>query len=165
MRIEEEDGNMVITDFNELEAFKIASKIEKDGISFYEKLEGKVAGARVRDTLKMLANQERDHLEFFGGELFALRKRRHDPFEEDDLLIGIDYGIFQPYQSIEELDKALDTPKKALRMGITIEQKSIRFYESCKGHVSSRKTKEGIARIIEEEREHERLLKDMLDDA
>jgi len=164
MRIEEKNGNLVITDFNELEAFKIASKIEKDGIHFYEKLAGRVAGTRVRDTLKMLANQERDHLEFFEGELLTLRERQHDPFEEDDLLTGIDYGIFQPYQSIEELDRALDTPGKALRMGIIIEEKSIRFYESCKGQVSSRGTKEEMVRIIEEEREHERLLKDMRDD-
>ena len=163
MRIEEKNGNLVITDFNELEAFKIASKIEKDGIHFYEKLAGRVTSMRVRDTLNVLATQERDHLEFFEGELFKLRERQDDRFEEDDLLTSIDYGIFQPYQGIGELEKALDAPRKALRMGIIIEEKSIRFYESCRDRVSSRGTKEGLVRIIEEEREHKRLLEDMLD--
>jgi len=163
MRIEEKSGDLVITDFNEREAFTIASKIERDGIHFYEKLAERVTSKRVRDTLNVLAIQEHDHIEFFEGELFKLRDQEHDPFEEDDLLTSIDYGIFQPYQSIEELEKVLDAPRKALHMGIVIEEKSIRFYESCSGRVSSRGTKAGLVRIIEEEREHKRLLEDMLD--
>ena len=38
MRIEEREGEIVISSFNELEAYKIATKIEKDGIDFYAKL-------------------------------------------------------------------------------------------------------------------------------
>lgn len=162
MRIEEKNGNLVITDFSEMEAFKIASTIERDGIHFYEKLSGRVTSTRVRDTLNVLAAQERDHLEFFEGELFKLRERQDDRFEEDDLLTSIDYGIFQPYQSIGELEKALDTPAKALRMGVIVEEKSVRFYESCRARVVSRSAQEGLAKIIEEEREHTQLLKDML---
>jgi len=163
MRIEDKSGDLVITDFDEREALAIASKIERDGIHFYEKLAESVTSERLRDTLNVLAIQERDHLEFFEGELLKLREQEHDRFEEDDLLTSIDYGIFQPYQGIGELEKALDAPRKALRMGIIIEEKSIRFYESCRGRVSSRGTKEGLVRIIEEEREHKRLLEDMLD--
>jgi rubrerythrin len=162
MRIEEKNGDLMIVDFDELEAFKIASKIEKDGINFYEKLAEKVEKGRVRDTLNLLAGQERDHLEFFGGELFKLREKRQDRFEEDDLLSSIDYGIFQPYRSIEELEKALDAPRKVLRMGLVIEEKSIRFYELCLRHISSPEAQDGVAGIIEEEREHRRLLEDML---
>lgn len=162
MRIEEKDGDLVIVDFNELEAFKIASKIERDGVDFYEKLAERAAGGRVRDTLNLLAGQERDHLEFFNGELCRLRENQQDDFEEDDLLGSIDYGIFQPYRSIEELEKALDAPRKVLRMGISIEEKSVRFYELCMRHISSSEAQNGVAGIVEEEREHKRLLEDML---
>lgn len=162
MRIEEKNGDLVIVDFNELEAFKIASKIEKDGIDFYEKLAERAAQRRARDTLRLLAGQERDHLEFFDGEHSKIRELRQDRFEEDDLLGSIDYGIFQPYRGIAELEKALDSPRKVFRMGIIIEEKSVRFYEFCMRHVSSHETQEGIAGIIKEEREHKRLLEDML---
>lgn len=162
MRIEERDGNFAIVDFDELEAFKIASKIERDGINFYERLARGVAGGRVRDTMNLLAGQERDHLEFFDGELYKTRERRQDCFEEDDLLSVIDYGIFQPYWSMGELEKALDSPRRAIRLGIIIEEKSICFYESCMRHLSSGETRDGVGRIVGEEREHKRLLEDML---
>jgi hypothetical protein len=116
----------------------------------------------VRDTLNLLAGQERDHLEFFDGELSKIRELRQDRFEEDDLLSGIDYGIFQPYRSMGELEKALDSPRKVIRMGVIIEENSVRFYELCMRHVSSHETQEGIGGIIKEEREHKRLLEDML---
>ena len=162
MRIEEKNGDLVIVDFNQLEAFKIASKIEKDGINFYGRLAERVASARARDTLNLLASQERDHLEFFDGELSKIRELREDGFEEDDLLSGVDYGIFQPYRSMGELEEALDSPRKVIRMGIAIEEKSVRFYESCMRRISSHETREGVVGIIKEEREHKRLLEDML---
>jgi rubrerythrin len=113
MRIEEKNGNLVIVDFNELEALKIASRIENDGIRFYTRLAASAGAPKVRETLELLAFQEKDHLEFFRKELQRLREKREDPFEEDDLLDSIDYGIFQPYQSMADLEKALDTPRKA----------------------------------------------------
>ncbi len=42
MKIEEREGKLVIVDFNELEAYKVASKIEKDGIRFYDNLIQKI---------------------------------------------------------------------------------------------------------------------------
>ncbi|MCX6354936.1 MAG: ferritin family protein [Candidatus Aureabacteria bacterium] len=162
MRIEDKGGSLVIVDFDELEAYKIASKIERDGIEFYTKLAGRVAKRKPRGALELLATQERDHLDFFHQQLSRLRQVKEDNFEEDDLLSSIDYKIFQPYQGIAELEKILDTPRKALRLGVIVEEKSIDFYEFCIKKVTSPEAQAEIARIIEEERQHKKTLEDMI---
>lgn len=162
MKIEERDGAFVITDFDESEAYRIAEKVEMDGIGLYKRLAEKSDLHRVRETLELLLDQERDHLEFFSGQRDRLMKEKDYAAEENDLLSGIDYGIFQPYQSLGDLDKVITSPRKALRLGLIIEEKSINFYEACKRHVPSEATKREIGAIIEEERQHKKLLEDML---
>ncbi len=162
MRIEEKDGSLVIVDFDELEAYKIARAIESEGARFYSALASKADDAAVRKALELLAFQEKDHLDFFDGELRRLRERREDAFEEDDLLAVIDYGIFQPYRSMADLAEALDNPRNALRLGLIVEEKSIQFYEACRPRVSSPETREEIDRIIGEERSHKRTIEDLL---
>lgn len=36
MKVEEKNNKLVITDFNEIDAYKIAYKVEKDGLDFYK---------------------------------------------------------------------------------------------------------------------------------
>ena len=154
MRIEENGREFVIVDFDELEAYKIARKIERDGLHFYKRLLERAVDEKTKKALAFLIETEREHLNFFEDRLSEIREKKNDSFEEDDLLATIDYGIFQPYQSMEQLEKALDNPRKALRLGLTIEDNSIKFYKSCRDKVTSEKTKEEITRIIEDECKH-----------
>jgi len=162
MRIEEKEGRLVIVDFNELEAYKIADKIERDGIEFYTKLAQEADDEKLRSTLELMAGQERDHLKSFHERLEEIREERGDAFEEDDLLNYFDYGIFQPYRSMAELEKAIDSPRRALRLGIIVEDKSINFYSSCLGKIQSRNARKELSRILDEERRHKKTLEEML---
>ena len=45
---------MVIVDFNELEAYKISCKAERDGVDFYSKLKAKEEKPGVKETLDFL---------------------------------------------------------------------------------------------------------------
>lgn len=145
MRIEEKEGNLVITDFNELEAYKIACKIEADGIDFYKS----------KEVFNFLLAEEQKHLKLFNELLFKLKEGREDSFEGDDLLSTIDYGIFMPV-------KKINSPREALQLGIIIEDRSIKFYEFCKDRVSSNTAKKEISNIISEEHKHKELLEEML---
>jgi len=160
MRIEERSGTLVVVDFDDLEACKIAVRIERDGMAFYEALAGRMTDAAARGSILSLASQERDHLEFFEGELARLRETKEDPFEEDDLASSLEYGIFAPYRDLAE---ALESPRKALRIGQIVEERSVRFYEACRGRVASDETKRQLDRIIAEERLHARKLQEMQD--
>ncbi|MEI6633962.1 MAG: ferritin family protein [Chlamydiota bacterium] len=160
MRIEERSGALVVVDFDDLEACKIAVRIERDGMAFYEALAGRMTAAAARGSILSLASQERDHLEFFEGELARLRATKEDAFEEDDLASSLEYGIFAPYR---DLAVALESPRKALRLGQIVEERSVQFYEACRGRVASDETKRQLDRIIAEERLHARRLKEMQD--
>ncbi|MBU4304619.1 MAG: hypothetical protein KJ893_03190 [Candidatus Omnitrophica bacterium] len=52
--------------------------------------------------------------------------------------------------------------RKVLAMGIAVENKSIRFYEACKGKVSLEMTKTGLQAVIEQERKHKVFFEEML---
>ncbi|MCM8778186.1 MAG: ferritin family protein [Candidatus Omnitrophica bacterium] len=161
MKIGEKNGNFIITDFSELEAYKIACKIETDGIDFYQRLLEKTSEERLKETLNFLLLEERKHLKIFEEAKFELRKRVDDSSDED-LLSSMDFGIFQPYQSIDELNQVLDNPQKAFKLGIIIEDKSIKFYTLCKEKVSAEEAKRELSKIIQEEYQHKKLLADML---
>lgn len=162
MKIEEIKGGLVITDFNELEAYKIACKIEKDGIDFYEWILRSEKDEASRKELNILLKEEREHLKLFEGYLAEARQDVEDGFEEDDLLSYLDYEIFQPFQSVTNLANKIDDSKKALRLGIAIEERSVKFYKVCREKVSSVQTKKELSNIIEEEKRHKRRFEDML---
>lgn len=109
-----------------------------------------------------MIEQENDHLKFFQDCLFELRKGQEDENEDDDLLEAMEFGIFQPYKSIQDLEKILTQPKEALKLGVIVEEKSIKFYESCRDKVSSLSVKQHLSSIIDEEKKHKALIESVL---
>jgi len=162
MKISEKKGTLTIVDFNELDACKIASKIERDGITFYQNLIEKVADTGARERLCFLLGEEKKHLAFFEEWLNQAAQTREDNFEEDDLLSYMDYGIFQPYQRMGEMKDLIDDVAKALDLGVIIEDRTVKFYEACKEKVSSKKTKKQLGDIIAEEEKHKALLEALI---
>lgn len=164
MKIEEKGGKLVVVDFDEFDALRIACKIEKDGIEFYGQLASSVAKREVRKTLEFLLGEEKKHLAFFEESLQQLRDKKEDEGEEDDLLPAMDYGMFSAYPNATELENILSDMQKAIRLGIMVEDKSIQFYEACRDKVSGPGAKEEVARIIEEEKNHKAMFKALLVD-
>ena len=162
MKIADRGGRLTITDFNEIEAYKIARKIERDGVNFYRKFSESVKDASTKETLEFLIKEEDRHIRTFEALLFGLIDTREDTTEEEDLLEGIDYGIFRPYNDSKELESLLSEPSRAIKLAVILEGRSIDFYESCKQAVSSPQTKKEIAKIIEEEKRHKRLFEEIL---
>jgi len=162
MKIDERKDEFVITDFNELEVYKIACKIEKDGIGFYEGILCNEKNDKSRKELNILIKEEEEHLKLFERYLSEVRQRIEDGFEEDDLLNYMDYGVFAPYRGISDLADKIDDAKKALRLGVLIEEKSIKFYKACREKVTSPLTKKEMSNIIEEEKRHKRRFEDKI---
>lgn len=162
MKVKERKGKLTIIDFNELEAYKIASKIEQDGIEFYGSLIGSLKDKDVKEKLEILLGEEKRHFAFFQGCLSQVGQKIEDNFEEDDLFRYLDYGIFKPYQNIDQIKEIINDVDKALNLGIIIEDRTIKFYQVCNKQVSSDKTKRELKAIIEEEKRHKSLLESML---
>ncbi|MDD5730318.1 MAG: ferritin family protein [Candidatus Omnitrophica bacterium] len=162
MRIEEKEGALVITDFDEVEAYKIACKIEKDGLEFYKGLKDAVKSKETGKAIELLTGEEQKHLAFFERAIFTIREHSEDLSEDNDLLESMDYGIFSPYKNTKELKKAIKNREDALRLGIIIEDNSIRFYSELIGRIKSETAIKGLAVIIKEESSHKQLLENIL---
>ncbi|MFH2138413.1 MAG: ferritin family protein [Candidatus Omnitrophota bacterium] len=162
MKISEKDGVLEITEFDAREAYTIACRIEKDGILFYKGIADKQTDEAAKKTLEFLISEEKKHLKFFEGCLDEIGKEKEDVNEDDDLLSSLDYGIFQPYQSMADLDQILKDIKKALKLGIIIEDKTIKFYALCTQNVTCEQTKTTLRDIIGEEEKHKALLSEIM---
>jgi rubrerythrin len=162
MKIEEKKGVFQITEFNEAEAYTIACKIENDGIWFYGKLLRREKDAGVKKQLQFLLEEEQKHLKFFQERLYELSVQEGAADEDDGVLSSMDFGVFEPYQSIEDLESALSDAKRALALGVAVEDKSIRFYQACARQVSSEAVREELTRIATEENRHKELFQRLL---
>jgi rubrerythrin len=116
----------------------------------------------VKSKFQFLLEQEYKHLEFFEERIQKLEGAKGEGFEEDDLLTCFDYGIFQPYKEIRDLDNYLDNVKKALRLGLIVEENSVKFYKKCCEKVSSDRAKTELLIIAEEETEHRKLIEKII---
>ncbi|MFC1808655.1 ferritin family protein [Candidatus Omnitrophota bacterium] len=163
MKIEERGNELIIIDFDELEAYKIARKIENEGINFYKKLVANAKDEEVKKKFQFLLNEEYKHLEFFEERIKALNSEE-EGFEEDDLLTCFDYGIFQPYKAIHDLPEHIDDVKKSLRLGLIVEENSVKFYQQCYAQVTSDKVKTELLIIAEEEMQHRKLIEKIIED-
>lgn len=162
MKLAIENNEIVISDFSAIEAYKIACAIEKDGLSFYKRLREDERNVEVMQSLDFLIDEENRHLAVFEARLAELRNQSEEDFEDDDLFACIDYGIFEPYENIDNLAEYLDDISKALRLGIKSEDKAISFYKACLKDVSSSEAKEELEKIIKEEIKHKKILEEIL---
>ena len=65
MKIKEKSGKLVVTDFDEFTAYRIASRIEEEGIEFYKKVAQSIVDQDIKDKFNYLIDQEKDHSNFF----------------------------------------------------------------------------------------------------
>ncbi len=162
MKIEEKNGNLVITDFNEFELYRIACRVEKDGMDFYRRLLNATSAPDIRKALEFLLAEEKKHLGFFEDCLAGLRQQSEDPSEDNDLIEAMDYGVFSPVEQLGKLESVVKDPAKAMKLGLTIEDRSVRFYSACLDLVKSPETHSELKKIIEEEERHKELFSGLL---
>ena len=159
MKLEEINGKYVITDFDEAEAYNIACKLEKDGTGFYVYLAGKVEGQEAKKLFEFLIDQERKHFEVFKAQLDRLQQQEDMSKEPaENVLAMMDLGVIPPYHVLGKISEGIDDMSKAFSLAITMEDKSIKFYEACLQHVSSKQVKQDLVGIINEEKKHKELL-------
>lgn len=149
MKVRDTGSAIQIYDFNAVEAYTIACKIEREGIRFYGLLIEKTAHAGVKELLTCLRNAEEEHLKLFehlleGAEQIAERR------DDDDLLDSVDDNVF----SISEPEAYAADFEQALQMGIIIEKRSLAFYLAVEKNTESSEGKNALRKVIDEERTH-----------
>jgi len=157
MKIKDIGEEIQIHDFNAKEAFKVAHKLESEGISFYKKVINMVKDPKVKEVLLYLLGEEEDHL-----QLFEQMVEREDPEalddSGDDILDILDTGVFT-FPKDEALTTDLD---RALQLGINIEKRSLAFYLEMVKHTDNEEGKVALKKIIDEEKKHWEELKKLI---
>ena len=149
MKIKDTGEGIQIYDFSTVETLKIARKLEREGIRFYETLLEKTLDPTVKEVFRYLLNEEKDHLRLFEK---LLEREDTEALDDDgeDMLDSVEDGVFV-FPRDEDWAADLD---QALQLGITIEKRSLAFYLEVVKYTETEETRKILKKIIEEEKKH-----------
>lgn len=154
MRVQmNKNGRIAVTDFSPAQAFKIAVKMEQDGMIFYRDLLASIKDGEARREIGFLIEQEEEHLKTFTRLLEERKGEAADGFEEDDIVTYINANVFDASEKKEAVGN-MDHRHTALEEALNLERRSIVFYEGCAANATDPETKDAFIKIIEEEEQH-----------
>lgn len=147
------DGSIAIFDFSPVQAYKIAVRLEEDGIRFYTELKKDLKEDTVRREVDFLIEEEKRHLKTFQVALAREKEAVGDDFEEDDIVAYLDSSIFDPSRKKEDAGK-VQHRHTAWEEAMDMERRSIAFYEGLISSSVSPEAERSFCRILQEEEEH-----------
>lgn len=154
MKVDFSKDEIKIFDFDELEAYRIARKLEKDGVYFYTRLMEEISTPEIRDVVEMLISDEKKHLSVFEGKIENLCHEQKVLDEDETLADILDSHVMDIMKDSEQIANILCDPQEAFKLGISTEKRSISFYSGLLQNTSDESGRDAIAQIIREEEEH-----------
>ncbi|MFH0771772.1 MAG: ferritin family protein [Candidatus Omnitrophota bacterium] len=158
MKIAYKGEEIILYDFEPLEAYNIARKLELEGINFYTIFAAHCDNKETKAAIEYLLLEERDHLRIFENKIVAFG----GPFEEMSVADEVDTTVFGSFGESVDLIEIVKTKNKAIDSGILFEKRSISFMESCLEKTVNSETREAFEDIIKEERRHIDILRGIL---
>ncbi len=157
----EKNGNIVIYDFSPAQAYKIAVRMEDDGINFYKGLLSSVKDPEARHEIEFLIEEEKKHLDTFERLLEQARQSKGDDFEEDDIVNYMNSKVFDTSKEKEEA-LTMDHRHTALEEALDMEKRSIVFYNECLINSKDQAAREVFNKILAEEKNHQKKFAELL---
>ncbi len=132
---------------------QLAIQMEKDGKAFYLKAGADAENLLAKNIFEELARQEDFHIERI---LFLYEQMKKDePFKEwITTIAGVEKldRVFQ--ESLQEKAQASENDLNALRFGLEIEDKSVKYYENLANYALDSHEKRFYLTLSHEERDH-----------
>jgi len=152
--------------FTPVDILDVAVQLERNGEKVFREAIKKVRQTDLADLLKWMADQEKAHIQRF----IELKAKIKKPFT-DPILQKMGREILQ-----ETLDGAsfnlknvdfskIDEIRELLNLSIEFEKDTAIFYELLLSFVEDRETQDLLEKIIDEEHNHAKLLKEFVDTA
>ncbi len=150
--------------FSAKEIIELAIKIEKNGEAVYRSAIEKVPNPGLVPMLEWMADEEVKHANWFAELKHNLETKNENPFVEEmghelfnEMLGDKNFSLKDvDFATIEEIDDLIAT-------FIEFEKDSIIFYEVLKPFVEDPVVREYLNKIIDEEKHHIELLKEITD--
>lgn len=152
--------------FTPVDILDVAVQLERNGEKVFREAIKKVRQSDLADLLKWMADQEKAHIQRF----IELKAKIKKPFT-DPILQKMGREILQ-----ETLDGAsfnlknvdfsrIDEIRELLNLSIEFEKDTAIFYELLLSFVEDLETRDLLEKIIDEEHNHAKLLKEFVDTA
>jgi rubrerythrin len=154
MKVDFSGDEIEIFDFDELEAYKIARKLEEDGLYYYSRMKEEVLKPEIRAVIELLLAEERKHLHNFEDKIEELVHEQKVLDEEETLPEIVDSHVMDVLKDSKRVADILCNPQEALRLGIAVEKRTIAFYQTLQKNTSDNAGKEALSTLIEEEKQH-----------
>jgi len=144
--------------FTLAEVYDLGIRIEKNGEKFYRDALEQTWSKPIADMLRLLAEEEVKHVDFFVKRMDGLKEKRENPFLDEmgssmlkDILGNQTFSLkdrdVSKIRSVEEL----------VALAIEFEKDTILFYEMVGSFITDEKARGELEEIIEEEERHVRL--------
>ena len=154
MKVDFSGDEIKIYNFDELEAYKIARKLEEDGIFYYSRMKEEVLKPTIRDVVEILISDERKHLSVFEEKVEEL-SRKHKVLDDGETLPDIvDSHVMDVLKDTDRVAGILCNPQEALKLGISVERRSIAFYNEILRNTHDESGRAAIEELIADEQKH-----------
>lgn len=144
---------------NPVELFKIAVKIEENGISFYKKASQFAKENSIKEIFDNLTEMEKDHLRFFSRLERNVKECGYIDSEDIKAYLDRNFGseIFK-INDVEKIGVELRTILDVFKFALEKENISIDFYTKMLENIGNPDTKKTLNKIIEEEKGHAKII-------
>lgn len=150
--------------FTIYEIIDLAVQIEKNGEKVYRDALKKVSDPAISSMLQKFADDEAEHIKWFTRFKEEVKGEKIDTrLEEMGRAILLNVLGDQSF-SLEEVDfTRIEQVKELLEFNMEFEKDTVTFYEMICSFVQDDETLKQLEEIIEEENQHIRITKEMLD--
>lgn len=150
MKVDYSGDQIRFYDFNAEESYRIARKLEEESIALYASIVDKLSDHKIRDAVDLLLKEERCHKHAIDEQLSRLGADDHDVEHVTDI---IDSGVVTPLEQAD-IEKVLCNSVEAVRLGISLENRAIRFYNAILENTADPEGRAAIENIIAQENDH-----------
>ena len=144
--------------FSLAEVYDLGIRIEKNGEKFYRDAMKQAWSTPIADMLKMLAEEEVKHVDFFVKRMDAIKQKRENPFLDEMGTSMLRDILGNQTFSLKDTDVSkIKSVDELVELAIEFEKDTILFYEMVGSFMPDEKPRRELKEIIEEEERHVRL--------
>jgi rubrerythrin len=152
--------------FTPVDILDVAVQLERNGEKVFREAIKKVRQPDLADLLKWMADQEKAHIKWFNELKAKIKKPFTDPMLQEmgrEILQGTMEGASFNLKNVDFTK--IDEIKELLNLSIEFEKDTAIFYELLLSFVEDRETHDLLEKIIDEEHNHAKLLKEFVETA
>lgn len=143
------------------EIVDLAIQIENNGEKSYRKAQKEALNPDISSMLEWLANDEKDHKQWFKDMKNTIDENIEDPKLEEMGREILNSVLGEQAFSMADADfSEINNITALLELSIEFENDTILFYEMIKGFIDDGKVLSGIDKIINEEKKHVKRLEE-----